>query len=179
MIRVNENETFPILVSLVDEASGVLASGRTIYYDIRDINDAPLSPPISGTLTESIVEPGIYRTTESIDTAGTYICYATCSGFLSNTEEIIVNPENIYSLVKQTQNYNISVEDVPRTTASGSMTASQLIRNVPLGKTDYIVTKIKGDSDVDWSNPVTSGTIWAWYHSTADELPYMMGDDGL
>jgi len=175
VIRVNENETFPILVSLVDEAAGSLASGRTIYYDIRDINDNLLSPPISGTLTESIVEPGIYRTTESINTTGTYICYATCSGFISNVEEIIVNQENIYSLVKQTQNYNISVEDVPRTTTSGGMTASQLTRNVSYGNTDYIVTRIKRDIDVDWSSPVTSGIAYAHYKDVDSDLPYKMG----
>ena len=179
MIRVNENETFPILVSLVDEAAGSLASGRTIYYDIRDINDNLLSPPISGTLTESIVEPGIYKTTATIDPAGTYIIYCTCSGFISNTEEVIVNQENIYDITKQNRVYNTYVEDVQRTTASGSMTPSQIARNVGYEKTDYIITKIKEDTDANWDNPVSSGTAFAWYHSTADDLPYKMSGPGV
>lgn len=179
MIRTNQGEQFPILVSLLDESSGSLSSGKTVYYDIRDMLDNQLSPPVSGTLTESTIEPGIYKTTTTIDMSGTYVIYCTCSGFLSNTEEIIVNEENIYDITKQNRVYNTYVEDVLRTTASGSATASQIIRNVPLNKTDYIITKIKEDTDANWDNPVSSGTAHAWYYSTADDLPYKMGSDGL
>lgn len=179
MIRTNQGEQFPILVSLLDESAGSLASGKTVYYDIRDMLDSPLSSPVSGILTESTVEPGIYRTTAIIDEAGTYVIYATCSGFLTNTEEIIVNQENIYDIAKQNRVYNTYVEDVPRTTVSGSATASQVLRNVPLNRTDYIITKIKEDTDATWDNPVSSGIAYAHYRSTADELPYRMGDNGL
>jgi len=175
MIRVDIGEQFPITVALIDEGTGQNASGQTVNYDIRDTSDNPLSPPAAGTLTESSVEPGIYRTIESVDTAGTYIIYATCSGFTTNTEELIVNPESIYDVTKQTQNYNISVEDVVRTTASGSMTASQIARKVPLGKTDYLITLIKEDDAVDWSNPVASGVVYAHYQSLSEDLPYKMG----
>lgn len=177
MIRIDKNEKFPIVVSVVDEFTGQLVSGQTVNYEIREDDDSYLSPPVSGTLTESAVEPGIYRTTVEIDTDGRYIIYATCIGFVSNTEEVIVNPESIYDLEKMNRYYNISVEDVPRTNAVA--TASQTVRNVPLNQTDYIVTKIKLDNDADWTGTVASGVVFAHYRLITDALPYMMGDDGL
>lgn len=170
MIRVDENEQFPIVVALIDETTGMPGTGQTVYYEIRGADDSFLSPPVSGTLPESAVEAGIYRTVESIDTAGEYVVYATCSGFVSSAEDLIVNSESVYDLTK---GHNISVEDVPRTNATP--TASQTARNVPLNKTDYIIHRIKKDSDPDWTGTVTSGIIYAHYRSVSDDLPYMMG----
>jgi hypothetical protein len=179
MIRVDIGEQFPIIVSLIDEDIGQNASGQTVYYDIRDTSDNPLSPSVAGTLTESSVELGIYKAVESINTAGIYVIYATCSGFTTNTEELIVNSESIYDVTKQTHNYNISVEDVVRTTADVDRTASQIARKVPLGKTDYLITWIKADDAVDWSNPTSSGIVWAWYETTSALLPYKMGGPSI
>ena len=173
MIRVDINELFPIVVSLVDEGTGYLVTGQTVNYEIREDDDGFLAPPISGVVPESVVEAGIYRTTESIPTAGRYIIYTTCSGFVSNTEELIVNPESIYDLEKMNRQYNISVEDVPRTNAGA--TASQAARNVPLNKTDYIITRLKGDGATDWTGTVSSGIVYAHYRAITDDLPYMMG----
>jgi hypothetical protein len=69
------------------------------------------------------------------------------------------------------------VEDVPRTNATP--TASQVVRNVPLGKTDYIVHRLKRTSDPDWTTTTASGIIYAWYRSTDDDLPYKMAGDGV
>jgi len=177
MIRVDKNEQFIITVALYDENTNQNISGQTVYYDIRDASDNSLSPPAAGTMDESSVESGIYKSVvaSGIPTAGNYIIYATCSGFNTNIEELIVNEENIYEVAKQTQNYNISVEEVLRTTVSGN--PGQIARNVPLNKTDYIITWIKADTDPDWSNPVTSGTVYAWYASIDDNLPYKMGSE--
>lgn len=172
MLRVNAGETFPITVALIDETTGSMASGEIVEYDVRYTDDSMLSPPVAGTMQESLVETGVYRTTVTINDPGAYIFYATASGFTSNTEEIIVNEENLYDLVKANKNYNISVEDVIRTTVSG--TASQIARNVPLGRTDFIVTMIKSDDAVDWTSPVASGIVYAHYRSITDELPYKM-----
>lgn len=174
MIRVDENEQFPIVVQLVDEENGVLASGYTVYYDIRDLSDNPLAPPVSGTLMESTVEPGIYRGETSISDSGRYVIYATCSGFLSNIEEVLVNPESIYELTKQNRHYNISVEDVIRTNVVP--TTSQTVRKVGLGQSDYTITRIKKDTDSTWSGTTTSGIIYAWYRDEGDCAPYKMGD---
>jgi hypothetical protein len=175
MKRVDKNEVFPILVQLVDEQAATLATGQTVYYDIRKaMDDTPLSPPVAGTLTESLVEPGLYRTVVSgIPIGGQYLVYATCSGFITNSEELIVNPENIYELTKQNRHYNISVEDVIRENATP--TTSQTTRNVPLGRTDYVITKIKYDTDIDWSITTTSGITYAWYRDISDTVPYKMG----
>jgi len=175
MIEANKNELFPVTVSLIDDNELGLVSGKEVNYDIRNINDAPLSPPISGSLVESSVEGGIYKKEVSIPKSGSYICYATCSGFVSSTESIIINEENLFELSKRNLPYNTSVIDVVRTTGSGNTTASQMVRNVPINKTDYIVTLIKNDDDLDWSNPVSSGISYAHYLSTEDDLPYMMG----
>lgn len=176
MIRTDIDESFVISVALWDEASGENASGQTVYYDLRDNDDNPLAPPVSGTLTESVITSGIYLKTLTLNTAGNYICYATASNFFSSSEEIIVNPESIYDLTKQNRNYNTSVEDVIRINVTP--TASQTVRNVPLNKTDYILTEIKKDEDSNWqSSSVVSGTIWAWYSSLDSELPYKMGSE--
>ena len=174
MIRVDKNEVFPILVSLIDENTGQLAGGQTVYYDIRQMDDFPLSPPINGTMDESLVEPGIYRVEESIPTDGNYIIYATCSGFVTNTEEVLVNPESMFDLTKQNRHYNISVEDVIRENAVA--TASQTVRNVGLGQSDYTITRIKYDDETTWSGTTTSGIVYAWYRDEDDCAPYKMGD---
>ena len=173
MIRVNIGESFIITVALWDEDTGLNASGRTVYYDVRDVNDTALSPPLNGVLPESTTESGIYRKSLTINTPGEYVCYATSIGFYSSTEEIIVNPENIYDLVKQNRHYNVSVEEVLRTNSPA--TASQVARNVPLNSTDYIMTIIKGDDDSDWGSTTVSGIIHAHYRSITDSLPFKMG----
>jgi hypothetical protein len=74
MIRVDVSEQFPILVQLVNEQTGELAIGETVYYDIRQaLDDSELVPPVSGTLTESTVEQGLYKNVESISEPGQYI----------------------------------------------------------------------------------------------------------
>lgn len=178
MIRVDVSETFPIIVSLVDESTGTLATAETVTYDVRDSSDNPLSPPINGTMTESTVASGIYKATATINTSGNYVVYASATGYNTNTEEIIVNPENVYDLVKQSRHYNIGVKDVVRTSAVP--TASQAIRNVPYAKTDFVITKIKSDTDPNWSGPTTpSGVVYAWYNDVEDLAPYKMDDSGV
>lgn len=177
MIEANINESFPVSVTLLDEETSQLIAGKTVVYDIRTIDDLVLSPPVSGTLTESIVEGGIYKAEVSLPEAGTYICYATCSGFLASSEEIIINGENAIDVAKYNLPHNISVIDVPRSTSSEDMTPSQIARKVPEGKTDYIITLIKRESDLDWSNPVSSGTSYAHYTSINSELPFMMAGE--
>ena len=175
MIKVNVNESFPITVTLLDEETGQAATGHIVFYDVRkQPNDVSLSPAVAGILQESTVEVGIYSTLTSIPEPGAYIIYATCSGFLSNTEEIIVNEENIYDVVKQSRHYNISVEDVLRT--SVIPTPDQVVRNVPKGRTDYVITRIKRDEDMDWSGEhVVEGRVFAWYRKDTDLVPYRMG----
>lgn len=176
MIRVHKNETFPIMASLVDESTGDNASGKVVNYDVRYIDDSPLVPVISGTLSESTVEQGIYKKGISIPSAGVYIWFCTCSGYPSGSEEIMVDEQDA---VSANRHYNISAEDVLRTTVSGAETLSQIARRVPQNETDYIITRIKTDDAVDWSSPISSGTVYAWYHSTSDSLPYLMGDSGV
>lgn len=174
MIRADIGESIPILATLVDEYTGTLAAGETVYYDIRDMSDAPLSPPINGIMAESSVTPGIYKVSTTFTTFGSFVCYTTCSGFLTSTEEIQVNPENIYELIKKNYHYNLSVEDVVRTNVTP--TASQIARNVPLGKTDYVTGIVRDDGDIDWSSTTTSGVVYAHYRATTDNAPYKMGE---
>ena len=177
MLRADKNEKFVLTAALIDEGTGNFVSGESVVYDVRNAeDDSELSPTISGTMIESLVKSGIYRTTMSIPNEGAYICYSSCSDFLTGTEEIIINPENVYELVKQNKNYNVSVEDVVRTTVSGNY--GQTVRKVPFGKTDYILSRIKSDDSVDWSDQSTvSGSVWAWYRSVSDDLPYRMGSE--
>jgi hypothetical protein len=174
MITVNVNETFPIVAILYNEITGGAASGETVSYEVRkQPGDVIPSPGISGTLTESSVTPGTYTKNISIPTAGTYLVYVTCTGFLSNVEEVVVSSENLYEVLKQNRHYNISVEDVPR--SNSIPTASQITRKVPLGRTDYVVTKIKQDNDSDWSGDIEEGRVYAWYLDETSRAPYKMG----
>ncbi len=173
MIRVNANETFPITASISDEDTGNLISGQVVQYELRDMEDNELSPGVSGVLTESSVVSGIYRSTASVSTPGLYLIYTTCSGYLPAGEELFINPENIYELVKSARPYNIMVEDVLRENASS--TASQMVRNVSLNITDYITTHMKWDDDTTWSGTTVSGVSYAWYRTAADTIPYRMG----
>ncbi len=66
MIEANKNELFPITVSLLDDTIAELVVNQTVTYDVRTIDDGLLSPPISGSLVESTVEGGIYKTELSI-----------------------------------------------------------------------------------------------------------------
>jgi len=175
MIETNKNELFPITVTLYDETTAELVSNKTVLYDVRTIEDVSLSPPLSGTLTESNVESGIYKTEISIPNTGNYICYATCSGFVAGTENIAVNDGSLIDLAKANFPHNTSVIDVSRTTTSGELSPSQISRNVPFGKTDYIITKIKRDEDINWDNPVSSGISYAHYTTLDADLPFMMG----
>lgn len=174
MIRVDTNETFPISVGVLNEETGEYVTGQTVDYAVRTVAGTLTA---SGTLAESPNEPGIYRTSLSLSSAGQYVLYATCTDYLTESEDIIVNPENIYNLVKQNRHYNTGVEDVIRTNAIP--TASQTARNVPLNKTDYVITILKGDDDSDWSSTTVSGVVYAWYNSDTDEVPYKMGGPGV
>ena len=170
MIKVNTNETFTITAMPVDESTGTAVTGQTVSYYIRNAStDAAVS---NGTMTESLFEPGIYRKNLTVASAGNYIIYVTCTGYLSDSEALEVN-DDLLNLVKEGRHYNISVEDVLRTNATP--TASQTTRKVPLGYTDYVVTKVKNDADADWSSPIATGTVYAWYRTITDTVPYLMG----
>ncbi len=175
MIESNINEMFPITVSLVDEAMEDLISGKTVFYDVRYMDDSELSPAVNGVLVESTVQAGIYKTQISLPEAGNFLCYATCSGFFAGYEEIVINELSYIDAIKSNFPHNMQITDHLRTTVSS--TASQLNRNVPLYKTDYITTVIKRESDYDFGNPICSGTSYAYYRSMLDELPYKMGGE--
>jgi hypothetical protein len=86
VIRAYASESFPITVALED-----ISSGQTVLYDIRQqVDDIPLSPPLSGVLPESDSIPGVYTTTVTIDEVGSYFVYVSCQGFLSEADEIII-----------------------------------------------------------------------------------------
>lgn len=177
MIKANIDELFPVSVTLLDEETARLVSGQIVTYDVRTFDDVILSPPVSGTLAESAVEGGIYKTQISLPDAGTYICYVAAEGFFTNYEEIVVYEENAVEVAKRNYPHNLSVVDVVRTTAHDDRTPSQILRNVPFGKTDCITTFVKSDDDSDWNSPVASGTVFAWYESLESILPYMMGSE--
>lgn len=174
MIEASVNESFPIAVTLMDEEMARLVAGQVVTYDVRTLNDLELSPPISGTLHESSVENGIYKAEINLTDIGSYICYATCSGFFTSSEEILIN-NSFIDIVSCSFPHNISVTDVVRSSVDIERTTSQINRQVPFGKTDYILTAIKRDTDVDWSNPVSSGVSYAHYSSIDALLPYRMG----
>jgi len=177
MIKVNKNETFPLLVSLLDEGREQLINGKVVTYDVRTIDDQELTPTVSGVLTESTTTSGIYHTSLSLPLPGSYIAYVTCNGFISEAESILISEENIYDLTRTHYPFNSKVMDVTRTTAYDERTPSQIARHVPYGKTDFIVTVIKHDYELTWNNPVASGISYAHYLTEDSMLPYMMAGE--
>lgn len=77
--------------------------------------------------------------------------------------------DGIGKLIKQVRQWNIATEDVLATVVIPN-------RNVAIGKTNYILIKIKEDSDSDWSNPIREEKIYAWYKYVGDDRPYYMGE---
>jgi hypothetical protein len=100
---------------------------------------------------------------------------------LSGIQEDLDNPDqykadvsifalDIMKLVKQNRQWNMSTENI--------VAASGIVgRNVAIGKTDYIVIKIKEDSALDWSGPIREEKIYAWYKNMGDSSPYYMGEE--
>jgi len=173
MIRVDKDERFPLTVAVIDENTGSMAVGKTVYYDVRTHpDDSSLTPTMSGVLEESVVEPGVYSTTLFFSESGQYVAYTSCSGFTSGAEDIIVEEDNLVDLVKQNRYYNISVEDVVRENAIP--TVSQTTRKVAMGNTDYVINAIKWDAEPDWNHTTISGVIYAWYKNLDDDVPYKM-----
>jgi len=171
MIKIPKGVVFPITVSLFDDHLGKLISNGTVSYDVRDVYGNELAPPVSGTLSESSISEGIYLEELSIDEPGNYIFYATCSGFITNTETIVVYDK--YDNYVIDAPHNVFVMDILRT--NEDITESQQIRKVGIGKTDYVISAVKRDDDLDWTNPVSSGISYAYYRNIDDDLPYMMG----
>lgn len=174
MLQVEVNESFPLTVTMTGDSIDDIVTGLTVNYDVREFpGDVSLVPPKIGVLSESAVVSGVYSTILSISSAGNYIIYVTCAGFFSGVEEVLVVDNNAISTSAASFHYNLSVENVLRTSTTPS--ASQIIRKVPLGKTDYVITKIKRDHDVDWSSPISQGSVYAWYKDEHDKVPYKMG----
>ena len=94
MIRITVSDVFPVAITLLDN-TGNPVTGENVLYDIRKTDDTALSPPNNGSLLESTVSSGVYKQNLVIDTAGTYICYVTCSGYPTQTRNIIVNQETV------------------------------------------------------------------------------------
>ena len=171
MITTNIGQTFILTSVLIDDTTATVSTGKTVYYDIRKQPGDVVTT--SGTLTESSVESGIYKDNVVLNEAGNFIAYITCSGFYPSTEDIFVSEEDVSELIKQNRQHNLYVEDVLRT--SETPTSDQITRKVALGNTDYVITKIKNDVDLDWSS-ATEHRTYAWYEADTDSLPYKMGE---
>lgn len=55
-------------------------------------------------------------------------------------------------------------------------TEEDINRNVGVGKLDRIVFDIKATEDPDWSNPIGTYTLYAWYTNMGDVAPYKLGE---
>lgn len=75
--------------------------------------------------------------------------------------------EQIEFIYNAVQEGNISRE---YTTA----VAQNATRNVDVGRLDYITIRIKDDLDADWSTPISTKVVYAWYSQMGDTNPYMI-----
>ena len=165
MIRVDLGEKFSIMATLVDEDS--MGEGLSVYYGIKNSVDTTVD---FGSLVEDTTYSGIYSKYVTINSAGNYKVFYKSDGYASGVEEVIVTENSLATLIKQVRQHNMSVENILATTNIPS-------RNVAAGKTDYIIIKIKNDSDIDWSNPISERKVYSHYHNLGDDQPYYMGKE--
>lgn len=171
MIKSSIDELFTLMVSIVDQ-NELPITGADVYYNIRTLDDAQLTPAVSGTLSESSMTEGVYSTELAISTADSYIGYIYGTGFATVAKNIMIYDESLESIFQSSLLHNLLVETVVR---EGSATTSQMLRNVGVGKTDYVITKAKRQSDTDFTSPVGSGISYAYYRSPYSDKPYLMG----
>ena len=164
MIKVDSGETFYITTTLVDKNS--MESGVFVSYSIKGANDVVT---LSGVLIEDTTYSGVYSKSISIETPGNYKVFYNAEGYPTGVENIIVAEESLSKLIKQTRQWNLATENV-------LATSSILERNVAVGRTDYIIIKIKNDIDINWDNPIREEKIYAWYKVMGDNSPYYMGE---
>jgi hypothetical protein len=119
------------------------------------------------------IDPDQYKATD-FSAAGEYT--ATLSGIQADLDnpdqykaDVSIYALDIMKLVKQNRQWNMSTENILATSIISA-------RNVAIGKTDYILIKIKEDADSDWTTPIREEKIYAWYKTMGDDSPYYMGE---
>jgi len=139
VIRVHTSDSFPITSTIIDEFNNQV-SGESIYFDVRYMDDNHLNPPNTGKFIESTVASGIYIANVTIDTAGSYICYVTCSGFPTTAKEVLVEEKKVSELVweHQTAQNLISSIDFIRAIEGG---AWKIVNNMMVFLADDNVTQ--------------------------------------
>ena len=165
MLSVDINEKFYLTVVLVDDLS--MGSGESVSYTVVDSLD---NPTTSGMLTESVDFVGTYSKEISLSVSGDYRVYYHVDHYPTGMEYVKVKPESLAELIKQNRQSNMSVENV--------FAVSDIpVRNVAIGRTDYIIVRLKADNDTDWSNPVVERSLYAWYAAMGDDQPIYMGEE--
>ena len=165
MIRVDAGEQFSIMATLVDEGS--MGEGLSVYYSIKSSAGMVID---SGGLTEDTTYSGIYSKYVTINVVGNYKVFYGSVDYASGAEEVIVTEESLAKLIKQVRQHNMSMENV-------LATVNIPARNVAIGKTNYVIIKVKNDSDVDWSSPISERRVYSHYRNMGDDQPYYMGEE--
>lgn len=163
MIRVDTDEQFSLMAGVVD--GDAMAAGLTVNYDVRDSSNTTV---VSGVLQEDANYNGVYCRYISLTTPGNYRAFYETDGYPVGSEEVIVNVESLYKLIKQTRHNNISVENVMATVDVPS-------RKVQAGQTNYVIVRIKDDAASDWAAPVKVENVYAWYTTMGATQPFFMG----
>jgi hypothetical protein len=108
--------------------------------------------------------------------------YSTNDNFIEDIEDAVWNAQlsnhqvsgsfgaELISLIKQNRQYNIYFEEVRATSDIAS-------RKVASGQVSHIIFKLKKEEDSDWTSPVASGTLFAWYKTIGDISPQYMRED--
>ena len=165
MLSVNVNESFYLTVVLVDDDS--MGSGENVSFTVLDNADNVI---LSGTLDESPQFSGTYSKEISLPSPGDFRAYYTVQGYPTGIEYIKVEQESLADLIKQNRQTNMSVENVLATQDIPN-------RNVAVGRTDYVIIRIKRDSDTNWDSPITTRRLYAWYAQMGDDQPVYMGEE--
>ena len=142
MIKVDVGEHFSIIATLVDEDS--MGTGLSVAYGIKNSSGTIVD---SGTLIEDTTYSGVYSKNISLSSSGNYIAFYEAVDYARGAENIVVVEEPLARLIKQVRHWNMATENVLAAVDIPS-------RNVAIGKTDYIIIKIKDDDDSDWSSPI-------------------------
>ncbi len=172
-------------------------TGKTVYVIIRREADsnllnsadgafaaAPASPYLA--LTENATLKGRYEVSEARtawnDGKYTVAIYKQSGGTPAPVSDTIIGSGEMY-IASDTEVDLKALFDKALELREGNIRREFNIasvpvpaRNVEVGRLDSITIKVKGDGDANWTSPISTKTLYAYYAAMGDINPIRVGE---